>query len=57
MSCDILAGTGFVCDKVAMLDAELTERLHKYWRKTEKQVWSPDTGQYYTESFSNANDI
>jgi len=57
MSCDILAGTGFVCDKVATLNAELTERLYKYRCKTVKQVWSPDIGQYYTGSFSDANDI
>jgi len=57
MSCDILAGTGFVRDKVATLDSELTEKLHKYQRKTVKQVWGPDIGQYYTESFSDANDI
>jgi hypothetical protein len=38
MSCDILADTGFVCDEVAMLDAELTVRIHKYPHNSVKQV-------------------
>jgi len=40
-----------------MLDAELTERLRKYPHNSVTQVQCPDVGQYYNESFSDANDI
>lgn len=54
--CNILADTAFVCARTATLDEEFTEKLCKYPHNPVKQVWNPDTGQYY-KPFSDANDI
>jgi hypothetical protein len=43
--------------KLPHFDAQSTERLCKYPHNSVKQVWSPDIGQCYNESSSDANDI